>query len=169
MSSSLNTLELDSARSLRIQSWEWVIERAGWLLICLAVFAGIVGAFGRGTVSMRTVTSPEGHITVEYDVLQRYDCPAKLRVWFRQPRDEAGLAQILLSRAFTERIEVESVSPPPVETEMRDDVLVYSFRVAQLNGSGAITYRYRHDSVGRLRYEIGYNGQSVRLTQFVYP
>jgi hypothetical protein len=169
MSTETNTIELDGSRSERIRSREWTAERVGWFVIAAILIAALLGLLGPGLLSYRIQTSPDHRLSVEYYAVQRYDAPAELRIRFR-PSD-VSMVRITVARTFTDQTTPESITPNPETVEMQGDRLVYSFRaMADHRAAGLVTYRYKSNVPGWLRYEIGLDGgPSIEVSQFVCP
>jgi hypothetical protein len=170
MREQFSTVDLDAPRNLRHQSAEWFAERVGWMFIAGAILANAFGLLGPGLLSAREESSPDGTITVEYDALERYEAPAVMRLHFEGPSGSAGVIRVAISRGFIDRATPEHIAPAPLETQMQGDLLVYTFRAPPADARGVILFRYKYNSPGRLRFNIGIDGgPAIRVSQFVYP
>jgi hypothetical protein len=155
---------------MRNQSREWTVERLGWLVFAATLLAALLGILGPGPLSNSRQQTQDGRLVVEYYSVERYEAPAELRIRFQPVHTEDGLIRLAVSREFTDATTPEAITPAPDSVEMRDDRIVYAFRAADLGKEGSIIYRYKNNSFGRLRYDIGLAGEaSVSIAQFICP
>jgi hypothetical protein len=164
-----STNELENPANVTTIRREWIAERIGWGAIGAILVAAILGLLGPGLLSHQRLASADGRLTVEHDCVQRYSAPAELRIRF-QTQPDADFVQLSLSRSFTDQVTPETIVPQPAAVEMQVDRLVYRFNAAELSDEGSVTFRYKHESMGWLRFDVGLNGESsIQITQFIFP
>jgi hypothetical protein len=161
---------LDQPKYLRHTRWEWLIERLGWGLIACVVLAGLLGGLGPGWLSRRTVANSENTIRIQYEAIERYEAPSVLKVWITPEAVQTGDVTLSVSRSFADEITIEQIVPPPASKSAAEGRLLLTYRAGELVDGAPIVCRYKHDSYGILRYEIGLEGQDlIRIRQFVLP
>lgn len=168
--STYSTIDLDSSENEAIQAREWKMERIGWLVTAGIILVALLGFLGPGPLSKRKKASSDGRLLVEYHAIPRYAAPEKLVLHFRPDMRDATVVRVNVSRSFTDEITLDSITPPPEGVEIQDNKLVYRFRLFNLGEKGLITYRYKNESFGPLRYEISLDGgPKIEVSQFVCP
>jgi hypothetical protein len=166
--------ELEDPGHLAHQRREWTVERIGWGLLALLVFAALLGFLGQGPLTSHTTTSPDGSLRVEYYSVERYQAPAELSFQLQfqgdsdEPRPET--VELLIDRSFTDETTPDEIVPEPISVLARGKHLVHTFRVAGLPGGERIVYRYQHEEYGRFEHEFAVEGhEPLRITQWVLP
>lgn len=145
----------------------WRAQRVGWWLLGMFVIAAALGVFGDGPVSKRRVTAADGQLTFEYERFVRIDAPAQMRVDV-PPAVGARDVELWLAREYLQHIEIETMTPQPLETTSAPAALYYRFRVTE--GGGAIAFNYKARKAGPLHATIGLKGTpGIRFAQWVYP
>jgi hypothetical protein len=164
---SATTTNLDSERAVRCLRLEWWAERVGRLLILGTVVCALVGLSGPGPLSYSEVTSSDQRVRIEYYRLQRYEAPAELKIHFESDSQANEPVRLGISRAFADLTTIESITPPPQSTEADDEQIVYVFQGTNLI---AMTFRYKNNSFGSVRYAVTLNdGAAVSIAHFVLP
>ena len=162
--------DLDKSDCLRSQRWEWTFARIGWLAMGMVLVAAVLGLLGPGLFSARSATAPDGSLTVKYHMTERYEAPARLRLYPRSEAASRGIAHIAFSNAFTRNTRVEAIDPVPESVELRDNRTLYTFRVQDVGPDDCITYRYQNNQFGPISFEVGLEDQQpVTVRQFVVP
>lgn len=162
----LETPEHD--REIRIET---ICERVGWGILALILLAALLGFLGPGPFSWRDCTSADGSIRVQYNLIERYEAPAELRMVVKAADASNGDVRLAISRTLVDEITPSSVSPVPSSIETVGDRMVYTFAMRDLNEQqGRIVARYQNDTFGVLQYDIGLEGREpVSITQYVLP
>jgi hypothetical protein len=62
-------LDFRSELHPRFQRIEWLVERIAWLLLAALLIAAILGVFGHGLLSSRSVSERQGNSEVKLTVL----------------------------------------------------------------------------------------------------
>jgi hypothetical protein len=159
---------LDTPRQQSIQRCEWIAERLGWVVMTSVVLAALVGLLGPGPLSSRVVRSPDGHLQVEHNAIERYDAPCKLIIHFKGRETNQAMVSIGIEREFIDRTAVESIQPRPESAESAGDEILFQFRTIGIDQE-RIVYRYRNDATGSRRFHIRAVGsERVELCQFVW-
>ena len=171
MSKTTDTLSnLESPQRRRQERWGAIGERIGWTLMGGTLLLAILGLLGPGLFGSRTAANADGSLVVHYNAVERCSAPSQLRVSVK-PLTRGDAIRIRISRAFTDNVKMEAISPEPIEMEADDVSLAYVFRLSDLSQSSCvIVFRYEYDRFGSLEYEVGLNGGSgAVVSQRVMP
>ena len=149
---------------------EWVLERIGWCVAGAILLAAVLGLLGPGPLSHEQASSADGSIAMDYYSIERYESPAKLRIWVRAKEQRGDSVRLAISRNFTDRVTPETIVPNPVSVEASGKYVVYTFRVRDLAEDQPIVFRYKHDSYGSLDFAVGTTGhEPLQVSQFILP
>ena len=160
-------LDLELTEDLEFEQREWKVQRAAWFIMALLVTVGLLGLFGAGPLSSRTITSNDGALKLEYDRFERWQAPSTLRVSLRP----TGLptARLWISRDFQEAVKVESIVPPPRSVEERSDGMVYTFG-APAGEYLTIVFHLQTQKMGSRAIQLRANdGPALQAAHWVYP
>ena len=164
------SIDLDDSKHQRIQHWEWIAERVGWVLIASILVAGGLGLIGPGIFSHRQAMSSDGRLRIEYHRIQRNEAPCELLIQFERPSADQDAIRLAISRAFTDATTIESLVPEPDAVEMQADRLVYTFLISGPARDGKVVLRYQNHRIGSLRYDMALDaGANLSLSHFVCP
>lgn len=163
-----STRDLASSDIDRHHRWNYFVQRIGWGCMLLILAAALLGFLGQGVLTHRRATTDDGALSVDYYRVERYESPARLEIRLHDLPSAEPL-RLYVSKTFFDHTTPEAVSPVPVGTRMEGDEVVYDFAVSGVKDL-TIVYRYRHDDIGRLSYQIRHNDrQPVAIRQFVLP
>jgi hypothetical protein len=136
----------------------------------LILLAAILGFLGPGLLSSRTTTASDGSLRVQYHITERYESPARLRLYLRGASYSDDIVRISISNVFTRATIVEGIDPKPESVELRGDRTIYTFRVRDVGPDDCISYRYQNNQFGPVSFEVGLIGhEPVAIEQFVVP
>lgn len=162
--------DLESPDNLSHNRWERFLERTGWCIGGALLLAAVVGWLGPGPLSHERAVSADDSIAMDYYSIERYSAPGKLRIWVRPKERSSDSIRVSISRSFTDHVTPEAIVPKPVSVEASGESLMYTFRAADVDDRGAITFRYKHDSYGSIAYAVGAEGhEPLYASQFVLP
>jgi hypothetical protein len=156
--------DYSSASEQRYHRREWAIQRAGWLLMTIAIAAAAAGIFGDGPLS-RTTSHAQLH-SAQYERFARYGTRTKLVVNVAQEAFVNHVASVRISRSFMDAYRIEAITPEPRHTLGAGDDIEFVFEAAS---TASITFRLEPDAVGRHTGDVRIGSQSMRISQFVYP
>jgi hypothetical protein len=141
----------------------WRTEVIGWSVMAALVACGIVGVFGRGPLAKAKATS--GPVTVEYERVARYQTPTRISIAVNGgPPD----MRIFVSRSLLERVQLQTVEPPVLGSQPREDGAVLQF--ASGSPAGRVTLVAQPGTVGMVSHTITVDGAaSIPFQQLVLP
>jgi hypothetical protein len=165
---SVGSLELD--QDLPFERKTWLIQRIGWIVMLVAVVAGLLGLFGRGWLSQATAGGPGNPLRIEYERFTRHSSPTQLTLRLAAGAAPDGKARIRFSKPFLDGIKVEDVHPHPDSVEAAEAHVVYVFRVAHPDKPSTITFQIEPEDYWSRQGDAGIEGKEpVRFSQFVFP
>jgi hypothetical protein len=143
----------------------WRLRRAGRLAMVLLILVGMAGLLGPGLLSRTEVSDARG-LRVEHARFARAEAPESLRVRIPAQADGHRLA---VSRAFLDRVRIESVVPEPIRTEALGDQMVYVF-VGPPGAEAVATFHFTPHAIGFARAALGAPGLvTLSIWMIVYP
>jgi hypothetical protein len=148
---------------MRFQRRTWLIERIGWLVLALIVLLALLGLFGSGFLSKRSVGA--GALTIHYERFQRATRLVQFTFHFApSPRSERRLR---LNAAFQKTYEVSSIQPPPARSNADGVNLTFAVPV----GGPADVVIWAHPrAYGTTQIEIRADDEPpLTFSAFVYP
>ena len=143
----------------------WRVQRAGWVLMTLAVLLGLAGLFGRGPLSSRVAGAPG--VTLQYQRVVRLEATESLE--FLLDARQTGEAVLELDSGFVSRTEIDRIIPEPREISISSEGQRLRFPSA---GTGSVSVRllYVPKKLGRLQARFGIpGGAALPVSFFVLP
>ena len=162
--------QLEVDEDLEFQRRDWIFERAGWVALVLVLIAACAGLFGRGPLSDRSLTAPDGSARVDWARFERHGSPAEftLTVFRRSPVDTT--TRVWLDEGFVAGITLDRVIPQPVSEATDGGRLVLEIPTPRGVDSTRVIVRFTPDRIGERGIRLGIAGAAaLRLDQFVYP
>lgn len=169
--SPVSTSELETPEHDRELRIETICERSGWAFVALVLIAALLGLLGPGPLSYRSRTAADGSLSVEYNLIERYEAPAELRIDVNPKLVKTHGVRLMVSRSLVDEITLDSVSPIPANVEAIGNRMVYTFDMKGLAPhEGTIVARFQNDSFGMKDYDIGLEGhEALQITQYILP
>jgi hypothetical protein len=148
---------------MRFQRRTWLIERIGWLVLALIVLLALLGLFGSGFLSKRSVEA--GTLTIQYERFQRATRLVQFTFHFApSPNSERRLQ---LNAAFQRNYEIGSIQPPPARSSA--DGLNLTFAAPPGNPADVVIWAHPR-AYGTTRFEIRVDDEPpLTFSAFVYP
>lgn len=143
----------------------WRVQRAGWVVMTLAVLLGLAGLFGRGPLTRGDASAPG--LSLQYQRVLRLEATESLE--FRLEARPVGEAGLELDSGFVSRTEIERTIPAPREISVSPEGHRLSFTAAG-TGSVAVRLLFVPKKLGRLRARFGTpGGAELPVSFFVLP
>lgn len=163
------TPSLELEQDLDAQRREWRFERAGWCVIAVVMGAALLGLFGDGPLARVGRSSARGDLSIEYDRVARSGAESHLAI--RLGPDPSGdtLATVVVGRELLEAVDVERITPEPLDSRASATEVLYRFRRADPRQPIVIDVAGSPARVGPLHGAIRAAGGGVELHQFVLP
>jgi len=158
MEKAKHSLELDEDIKMHLVGWK--IQRIGWGLMALFFILAIVGFFGSGFISNRTIRN--NNITVEYEHFERYEANTKIVIRF----PSETLSTISIPHTYLDKIKLQQVLPEPQEVKMENSSYTMFFNGLK---EGRITLYLLPQTTGSVQTTIHINQQPFSINHFIYP
>jgi protein-L-isoaspartate(D-aspartate) O-methyltransferase len=153
---------IDISEDMRHERREWIVQRVGWAAMAGFLAAAALGLFGSGPLARAVAGGPA--LRVDYPVFTRREAPAELRV---EAVSAGPDLRIAVSRDFLTDNELESMTPEPDATLLEGDRLVHVFRAGP--GTHRVVFEVRAHHLGRQTAEVSAGGDTVPISQLVFP
>jgi hypothetical protein len=158
---------LDPDRDMPLQRRTWAAERAGWMLMGIAIIAALAGAFSDGPLSAAETSDPTAGLTLQYQRFERYNAPALLRIALLSEGETPSLS---LNQAFLDSVRILRIVPEPVGSTASAAGYAFHFGKAVSGEAATILVFFEPARFGVVRGEVGVAGRTpLRFTQWVYP
>jgi hypothetical protein len=162
----VGSLEIDE--DLDLERREWIVQRAGWIVVLLLLIAGLAGLLGPGPLSH--VEASSGPLTVTYERFVHKRAPTELQVQLEPGAADDGEVAIWFDRAYLSKVAIDHVLPEPAETIVAADGVIYRFAVEDPEQVSEIVFDVAPAEPGIARGQIGLvESPGVAIAQFIYP
>ena len=160
------SLEVD--QDLAFQRREWTAQRVGWLVMVALVILALAGLTGAGPLATAEERGATDALRVEYSRFERVQATTDLRI--ELATNGADSAQVWIASAYLDGIELQHISPEPVETRGETDRQHFTFAAAEGGTTVPVTFQFRPKTAGSLSGTVGIpDGEEITFRQFVYP
>lgn len=151
------------------QRREWTVQRIGWIAMAMLVIAALLGlAGGGGPLTDATQQTRDDTLQMHYVRVERAQAPAELR--FNLATGNGEHISIWIGNDFLSGVEIESISPQPLETRAGAGRQIFVFPVAGDAETIEATFHYRPQGFGRYAGRAGLvDGEDVAFSQLVVP
>lgn len=149
---------------MRFQRRMWVTERIGWLLLALVMLLALLGLFGSGLLSKRSVSA--GSLTIQYERFQRSTRLVQFTFQFApSPKSERRLR---LNTVFQKNYEISSIQPLPARSSADGIDLTFTAPAA---GSPADIVIWAHPrAYGTTSIDVRADDEPpLMFSAFIYP
>jgi hypothetical protein len=146
------------------QQRAWRTKRVIWVMMGLIILGGLLGFFGAGPMSNKTVSAPDG-ISVEFERWVRHTSSTHFNV--QVPAGE-GDVELSLNQDFLEKISIERIEPEPREMRLSGDRHTWIF--SRTPEASRISVSYEPEGFGTITARIDAKSAGVvEFKQFIFP
>ena|SRR5438067_4527416 len=157
----LSESESQHARSAR---------RAGWLLLAAAVLAAAAERVDPSNLTQMTAYAQDGHLRLEYSLLDHAGTPTKLRLWVAPGLDSDGKLRVRMSQRYLRLMRIDRVSPEPERVETGEEDIVFVFKAPPRGDPATIEFDVQPLEYGRRDGRLAVTGDHpVEFTQYLVP
>ena len=151
-------IPIDEALDLHKKGW--VIQRVGWVLIFLFMLSALLGLFGEGPLSSKTVTAD--NIKISYDRFGRFEHETVLKL------ESSGkdIGSVSLSEEYIRNFKVTKIVPEPGDPVVSAGYINYTFPG---QGNRHIIFYLDPTGYGNNKGNIKINNNTFLLAQTIYP
>src|SRR5688500_4047586 len=95
--------QLDLQEDPKFQETEWRLQRLGWVIWAALIVAALLGLLGPGPLSNAESSTPDGLLTVSYEMFLHYHHPTQLEISLSPSIHNDDSARIQVSRSLLDR------------------------------------------------------------------
>jgi hypothetical protein len=141
------------------------IRRISWVILALVLVMALVGFWGNGLLSSRSITT--GNCRLSYDYFLRLGRSSELN--FRIGTKPSEKVKVSISRDYFKSIELESILPFPLYSTSDEYELSFFFNMPAQTDHLYITFSTKPKKTGKVHASISYNNDSIQFSHFIYP
>jgi hypothetical protein len=145
-------------------------ELLSHLVMLAVVLVALAGLFGRGPASHRTVISPDGSLTVDYEPICRYGTTTQVTIHL-DTRMLAGrpVAALTVSPPFAEPMGLQQILPEPLDGASGITGTTYRFAAKLSDPQVMLRFVLKPNTAGPVTLRARYAHADVAWTQWVMP
>lgn len=161
-------MKLQGKEQQAFQRREWSFQRVGTIVLVAFILAGFLGFLGTGPLATTTRSSANSVVTVEYDWVARAKADNDVRIVLPPRAVEDGTVILELAGSWLSGVDIETISPEPVEQQAIPNGVALTFNVEhsdEVDVSLSVVPRelFSHEA------KLTVSGESVSFNQFVLP
>lgn len=122
-------MELQSEERQTFQRREWAVQRFGTIVLVAFIVAGFLGFLGAGPLATTTTASAQGVVTVEHDWIVRANAETSMHIRLAPDAVEDDTVTLEFTGPWVSGVDLEAVSPEPVEQHAIPDGTALTFMV----------------------------------------
>lgn len=147
----------------------WMVQRLGWGLLALMLFAAFLGVFSQGPLSWTSTAGSGGGFSVHYERFYRSGAAASLDIQLEPAEGAAAERTLVLSPPLLEALSIETVHPAPLRAEAHPDGLHLHFGAAPSGGRVQLDIRPQRLGTTDGTITMSGSGSQARIWFLVYP
>lgn len=152
---------------MALQRKVWRFERLGWYALVVLMGLTLAGLFSKGPLSTDEVHSADGQLRVEYQRFLRNGSSDGLVIHLKG--EARAPLEVEVNGELLRGFEVEMLQPQPLKASGSGEG-VKLWVLSDDDGQALLYLTLRADGVGRFDTQVSrVTGQSVHLSQFIYP
>jgi hypothetical protein len=161
-------LEIDE--DVAFQAREWKVERIAWVGLGLVILLALAGLFGHGPISWTSASTDDGSLEVAFERFGRRGGSQDLVITAAASAADGGQWEIDMSLAYSETMDIDSITPQPESVEAVDGAVRYTFIQPEPGVDLEATFSVTPDGMWNTSGDIGFaDGPSVRVSHFLFP
>ena len=119
-------------------------------------------------MSHKEMAAADGSLKIDYDRYLHYHHPTQLTLSVGKIADDE--LRIKFDRALLDRLQVERIEPEPLQAEITDDGVIYTFMQKASSQNVKVIFHVDYERFGASQGTVEVVGhEPVTLKQFVYP
>ena len=144
-------------------------ELLGRVVLVIVMAAGLAGLLGSGPYSHRTLNSPSGALTVDFEPVARWDTPTQVTLHIRRPAG-SGVAELRLDSNFMEPLGLQGTVPLNVAEAARGGGLTVMVATAPDQTEAFVRLHAKPTQIGPIALTVQVGDEPpLRWTQYVLP
>jgi hypothetical protein len=151
-------IEIDE--EMPLQKRGWMVQRVGWILLFVFILLAVLGLFGEGPLSKRTIIT--GNIKTEYQRFGRHEHETPIKF---ESKDE-NISIISIPQQYLKELKLSKVVPEPESQTSSYGYINYTFKGEHNNN---VTFYFDPLEFGNVGGVIKVNAYNIALVQTIYP
>lgn len=139
----------------------WKFQKVIWIFLCLFLLFSILGLFGNGILSKKTVSKSKVVLEYEYFLRKEWENKLKFKI-----KEQEGRTLINIPQTYLNQFYIDKISPDPENIEIQNSCAVYSFKG---NGQMLINFFLVPKTTGSLKTSIFVGNEELKISHFIYP
>ena len=162
--------ELEVGFNARFETGWYYASVASQCVMAALVAAALLGLFGRGPFSHRSVASDAGGLSMDFEPVARYATSTQVTLHLH-PSPDQRTVEVTISPGTVEPLGLQRVLPQPTtERPGRHGGLILSVAIPPGEREALVRLMEQPAVIGRIPIECSLaDGDTVRATQFVMP
>ena len=161
-------MELQSEERQTFQRREWTVQRFGTLVLVAFIVAGFLGLLGAGPLATTTSSSSQGMVTVEHDWIVRANAETTMHVRIAPEAVENDTVTLEFTGPWVSGVDLESISPDPVEQHAIPDGTALTFMV-EPSSDIDVSLTLVPQELFQREAQVTVGDETVSFNQFVLP
>lgn len=117
----------------KFENWWWRVEVCVWIILSIALIAGLTGAFGRGLLAEKEVGTNDSAMQIRYERIARYKTPSIMSVHIEPNVFHGNEAYLWLNNAVIDDMGAQRIIPEPLRSMPGVDGIGYIFLVQDVH------------------------------------
>lgn len=138
----------------------WIAQHIGWALLFIFLSLSVIGLFGSGVMSRKTLT--EENTMIVYEKYGRHETPMAIRI---TGEVNNGIFQFSIPQQYFTHFQLEKVVPEPREEKIDNGHVVYTYSAGD---PATIMLYFSPNKTGSYINTFKINGRSFKIDQFIY-
>ncbi len=154
--------------NMRFQLFAWKMQKVGFLLLFLFIFAACLGLFSQGILSNASTASPGGNMVLEYDRFARNTTDTNFIVRVRVGKENT--LDVRLSGDILDNYDIEYLQPLPDASFISNKALNIRQSITQKDSWYSIYLTLKPNKMGYFTNVITLSdNEKITFSQLVYP
>ena len=145
---------------IHLQKKGWIVQRVGWVLLFLFILLAVLGLFGEGPLSKRTIIT--GTIKTEYERFGRHEHETPIK--FNSQNE--NISKVSIPQHYLNEFKLSKVVPEPDSQTSSEGYIEYTFKGDHNNN---VTFYFDPLKFGNVSGTIKVNSYNISLAQTIYP
>jgi len=145
---------------IHLQKKGWIVQRVGWVLLFLFILLAVLGLFGEGPLSKRTITT--GTIKTEYERFGRHEHETPIKF---ESKNE-NITVVAVPQQYLKEFKLSKVVPEPESQVASEGYINYAFKG---ENNYNVTFYFDPLEFGNAGGTIRVNAYNIPFNQTIYP
>ena len=149
------------------EKW-WKFENAVWVFFALLLVLDLLGAFGRGVLAKAQATSDDGSLRLKYERIERTMTPSAMQVSFGPGAQQNGVYKLFVSGSLVQELGNQRIAPQPASSAIGNGGITYTFPAE--GDSATVTFSLEPSAPGIYSFRMAQpNGSGIERRVVVMP